>query len=227
MERVSAASPVEVEPTTDSDEITVLADAVGDDRLERPGQPDVLRHLRVPEVLRLRQEEGREADARGAPRRQVAWSARAAARRWSATCRRCTSTASGRPWSKPSDVSGFARHRRSERRHRHLHRLRGRPAALAGRPAGRAAAQRGGGARATTSTRSRRCSTSPGRPPSRTTRCWPGCSRRPTATTRRPPAEFRRFTEGDLRDGKAERRRHVIDAPRGGRAAARARPRTG
>ena len=29
-------------------------DAVGDDRVERPGQPDVLRHLRVPEVLRLR-----------------------------------------------------------------------------------------------------------------------------------------------------------------------------
>ena len=38
----------------------------------------------------------------------------APARRWSATCRRCTSTASGPRWSR-SRVSGFARHRRSGR----------------------------------------------------------------------------------------------------------------
>ena len=37
-------------------------------------------------------------------------------------------------------------------------------------------------------TRSRRCSTSPGRPRSPTTRCSRGCSRRPTPTTPRPPA---------------------------------------
>ncbi|CAA9376713.1 MAG: ATP-dependent Clp protease adaptor protein ClpS, partial [uncultured Nocardioides sp.] len=45
--------------------------AVGDDRVERPGQPDVLRHLRLPEVLRLLRGEGPHADARGAQRRQV------------------------------------------------------------------------------------------------------------------------------------------------------------
>ena len=42
--------------------------------------------------------------------------------------------------------------------------------------------------RTTPTTRSRRCSTSPGRPPSPRTRCWPGCSRRRTPTTRRRPA---------------------------------------
>ena len=60
------------------------------------------------------------------------------------------------------------------------------------------------------------------RPPSPRTRCSPGCSRRRTPTTRRPPREFRRFTEGALRDGKAAPRSPIIDAPRGGRAAARA-----
>src|SRR5215831_4992308 len=37
---------------------------MGDHRLERPDQPQVLRHLRVPEGVRLRQAQGREAHAR-------------------------------------------------------------------------------------------------------------------------------------------------------------------
>ena len=114
---VSTASPVEVEPTLTPDEVTVAGDAVGDHRLERPGQPDVLRHLRLPEVLRLRPQEGREADAGGARGRQVGGEHRAAARRWSATCRPCTSTACGPRCRRTSDaaMSGFARHRTSRR----------------------------------------------------------------------------------------------------------------
>ncbi|CAA9364609.1 MAG: ATP-dependent Clp protease adaptor protein ClpS, partial [uncultured Nocardioidaceae bacterium] len=45
--------------------------ALADGGLERPGQPDVVRHLRLPAVLRLLQEEGREEDARGPPGRPV------------------------------------------------------------------------------------------------------------------------------------------------------------
>ena len=44
-----------------------------------------------------------------------------------------------------------------------------------------------------------------------TTRCSPGCSPRRTPTTRRRPAEFRRYTEGGLRDGKAAAACAVID----------------
>ena len=40
-------------------------------------------------------------------------------------------------------------------------------------------------------------------------------------------AEFRRFTEGTLRDGKAARRRRIIDHARGGRAARPSSTRTG
>src|SRR3954454_11494310 len=40
--------------------------AVGDDRVERPGQPDDLCHLCLPEAVRLPQGEGAEADATGA-----------------------------------------------------------------------------------------------------------------------------------------------------------------
>ena len=40
--------------------------AVGHDRLERPGQPDVLRDLRLPEPLRLPASQGDQADARRA-----------------------------------------------------------------------------------------------------------------------------------------------------------------
>ena len=40
-------------------------------------------------------------------------------------------------------------------------------------------------------------------------------------------SEFRRFTEGGLRDGKAAAAVAIIDEPRGGRAARRAAPRTG
>ena len=82
---------------------------------------------------------------------------------------------------------GFQR-RREGRRRRDVHRLRGRPAALAGLAAGRAAAQRGGRAEPSATTRSSSCSTSPAPPPSPTTRSWPGCSRPPTPTTRRRPA---------------------------------------
>ena len=64
-------APSRSSPRSTPDEITVVAKPWVDDRLERPGEPDVLRDLRVPEVLRLRQEEGREADARGAQRRPL------------------------------------------------------------------------------------------------------------------------------------------------------------
>src|SRR5215471_8482565 len=43
---------------------------MGDHRLERPDQPHVLRHLRVPEGVRLRPAQGREAHARRAPQGQ-------------------------------------------------------------------------------------------------------------------------------------------------------------
>ncbi|CAA9397230.1 MAG: ATP-dependent Clp protease adaptor protein ClpS, partial [uncultured Nocardioides sp.] len=48
----------------------VPREALGHHRVGRPGQPDVLRDLRLPEVLRLRQGEGREADDGGPHRRQ-------------------------------------------------------------------------------------------------------------------------------------------------------------
>ena len=74
-----------------------------------------------------------------------------------------------------------------------------------------------------TPTRSRRCWTSPARPPSPRTRCSRGCSPRRTPTTRRRPREFRRFTEGGAarRQGRGGGRDHRH--PRGGRPAARAR----
>src|SRR6478736_5223365 len=43
------------------------------------------------------------------------WSRRARARRWSATCKRCTSTDSGRRWRRHPEVSGFEHHRKSDR----------------------------------------------------------------------------------------------------------------
>src|SRR4051812_27793863 len=44
--------------------------AVGDDRLERPGQPDELRDLRAPGAVRVRRADGDHADAAGPPRGQ-------------------------------------------------------------------------------------------------------------------------------------------------------------
>ena len=80
-------------------------------RVERPRQPHVVRDVRVHDVLRLLQGEGAEAHVgrppRG-PRRRVD---RHAARRWSATSRRCTPTACGPPCRRTTDVAvhGFRR----------------------------------------------------------------------------------------------------------------------
>ena len=178
--------------------------------------------LRLPAVLRLRQEEGREADARGArgrPRGGRTGQPRGdGARRR----RRCTSTASGPRSSSRRDVgvSGFQRTAAAARR-RHLQRLRGRPAALAGRPARRAAAQRGRGAAATDGDPLEAMldfsgpTTAPEDPV--LARLFPTAYR----DDEEAAGEFRRFTESGCatarRDAAADHRR-----PRGGRPAARA-----
>ena len=155
--------------------------ALGDDRLERPGQPDVLRHLRVPDVLRLLQEEGREADAGGAPEGQGRRVAPAPARRWSATCRPCTSTACGRRCSRirsseAACVSSGSRRGRGG-------------AVIADVRRGRGAILRSLAAQLLELLRNRAPTGDDpleraldfGRPrPAPTTRCSPGCSRRPT-----------------------------------------------
>src|SRR5919205_103176 len=87
--------------------------AVGDDRLERPREPDVLRHLRLPEVLRLPEGEGGEADARGAPGRPLGRQLRqprgdGARRPGHARVRAVGDDGE-------AGVSAFARHRRSGR----------------------------------------------------------------------------------------------------------------
>ena len=73
--------------------------AVARHRVERPGEPDELRGVRVPAGLRVLAREGHEADARGAPRRQVGGVARDAARRPRSTSPGSTRTACGPRWS--------------------------------------------------------------------------------------------------------------------------------
>ena len=69
---------------------------MGRDRLERPDQPDELRHARPPAAVRLLASEGDEADAAGAQRGQGRRLVGDAARRPSSTSRASTRTASGR-----------------------------------------------------------------------------------------------------------------------------------
>ena len=61
----------QVDPVIDpSPPRTSPATSLAGDRVERPGQPHVLRHLRAAEALRLSRAEGHRADARRAPQGQ-------------------------------------------------------------------------------------------------------------------------------------------------------------
>ena len=206
---MSAPSPVELERAGDRGPHRPSTDPVGDDRVERPGQPDELRLLRLPDLLRLRRKkaeklmlevhnDGKSVVVERVPRGDGA---------------RRPGDARVRPVGHDGEAGlmseGSAPPRRG--RGRDVHRLRGRPAPVAGLPAGRAAAQRGRRARATATTRSSSCWTSPARPPSPRTRSSRGCSPPPTPTTRRRPASSAASPRAALRDHKAAAAVQVID----------------
>ena len=190
---MAAPQTVPVE-TPDVDEVARRRPGVGDDRVERPGQPHVVRDLGVPEALRLQPGEGREADARRAPQGQGDRLQRARASGWSTTRPVCTATACG-----PRSTS----HDRCSARA-------GVTAASAGvRPARRRRCC------ASAWPSWRRCCP---RTPTWTTRRWSGSSPTSTRRTRSEAAEFRRFTEADLQAAKLDQAKTVLsDLHRGGR----------
>ena len=75
-------------------------------RLERPGEPHDVRHLGLPEPLRLPARAGDEAHARRRTTRAGPWSRTARASAASPTSRGCTPTACGRRCSRTDEPSG-------------------------------------------------------------------------------------------------------------------------
>ena len=85
------------------DDETVARPAVDRAGVERPDQPDELRHVRVPEAVRLQPREGDRADARRAPQGSGGRVAAAPGRRPRSTCSASTSTACGPRCSRTTD----------------------------------------------------------------------------------------------------------------------------
>ena len=88
---------------------------MGRDRLERPREPHDLRDLRLPEAVRLREAEGREADAAGAQGGQGGGLDRHAREGRGGRRRACMRTGSGRPCSR-IDAAGTPIRRPRRRR---------------------------------------------------------------------------------------------------------------
>ena len=179
MERMTAPPPAstdQVDPDVDED--VAGRRPVAGDRLERPGQPDVLRHLRAAEALRLSRAQGDRADARRAPQGQGRGVVRATRTRSRPTSRSCTPPASGPPCRRPDADSerlealrprGAAAARRARWRRR-------RPRCCAGWSprSGRCSPARADEHPARRAGRAHRAC-APGRPPRPTTACSPGC----------------------------------------------------
>ena len=83
--------------------------AMGRARLERPDQPDELRHVRVPEAVRVQPREGHRADARRPPQGPRRGLQRLTASRPRSTCSGSTSTACGPRCSRTTEPARAAR----------------------------------------------------------------------------------------------------------------------